>query len=67
MSGKVIAFPNKRVRRRMKAARQTGLRETLTAFVIRMFSTPPPVIWLCSPSCHVCLNPLQADGSEVTL
>ena len=64
-NGKVIAFPGKRDRRRMQAAARTGLRDKLAAFVIKAFSTPSPVLWLCSPSCCVCLSAPQMETLEV--
>lgn len=64
-NGKVIAFPAKRARRRMHAQVQTGFREKLAAFVVKAFSTPPPAMWLCSPSCCVCLSAPQTETLEV--
>jgi hypothetical protein len=64
-NGKVIAFPGKRARQRMRAQLQTGFREKLAAFVIKAFSTPLPAMWLCSPSCCVCLSAPQTETLEV--
>jgi hypothetical protein len=64
-NGKVIAFPGKRARRQMQTAAPTGFRDKLAAFVIKAFSTPLPAIWLCSPSCCVCLSAPQAETLEV--
>ena len=63
--GKVIAFPGKRGRQRMRAQARAGFGEKLAAFVINAFSTPSPVLWLCSPSCCVCLSAPQTETLEV--